>query len=62
MKFTCHAVVSGSQVVKWVIRGADRSYKGSFLDALKDRVRLEHPGAEFEESTSIQWGQESMPS
>lgn len=60
MKFTCHEVVSGTQVVKYLIRGEGRTYKGSFLDTLKDRVRLEYPAAEFEDSEQIQWGQESM--
>ncbi len=62
MKFTCHEVVSGSQVVKYVIRGEGRSYKGSFIDTLKDRVRLEYPDAEFEDSHQILWGQESLGS
>jgi hypothetical protein len=62
MKFTCHEVVSGSQVVKYLIRGEGRTYKGSFLDTLKDRVRLEYPAAEFEDSESIPWGQESLGS
>ena len=53
MKFTCHEVTSGTQVVKYLIRGEGRTYKGSFLDTLKDRVRLEYPAAEFEDSDPI---------
>lgn len=60
MKFFCHEVVSGTQVVKYLIRGEGRIYKGSFFETLKDRVRLEYPNAEFENSDPIPWGQESM--
>ena len=60
MLFTCHAIVDGTQIVKWVIRGEGRSYKGVFIDALKGRVLLEHPDAKFEDSTDIPWGQEAL--
>ena len=57
MKFTCHPIVDDrGNVIKWVITGCDRVYRGGFLDALKDRVRLEYPNAEFEDSDPIPWG------
>ena len=58
MKFTCHAVTDHGQIMKWVIVGFDRTFRGPFLDALKDRVLFEFPGAEFEEGPDIPWGME----
>lgn len=59
MKFTCHAIVDAQgATLKWFITGCDRVYRGSFLETLKDRVRLEFPAAEFEEGKPIPWGSE----
>jgi hypothetical protein len=59
MKFTCHAIVDAQgTTLKWLITGCDRVYRGSFLDTLKDRVRLEFPAAEFEDGAGIPWGSE----
>ena len=56
--FICHPVVDDKgNIIKWHIEGGDRRYRGVFLDALKDRVRLEYPDAEFEEGDSVYWGQ-----
>ena len=59
MKFTCSAVVDAQGVtIKWLITGCERVYRGSFLETLKDRVRLEFPAAEFEDGKPIPWGSE----
>jgi hypothetical protein len=57
MLFICHPVVDDKGCpIKWRIEGGDRRYRGVFLGALKDRVRLEHPDAEFEDGDPIPWG------
>lgn len=61
MKFTCHPIIDAQgNTLKWVITGCDRVYRGSFLDTLKDRVRLEFPAAEFEERDPVPWGSERL--
>ena len=60
MKFACHPIVDKGHTIKWLITGCDRVYRGVFLESLKDRVRLEFPSAEFEESKSIPWGQDTQ--
>lgn len=61
MKFTCHAIVdTKGNPIKWFITGCGRVYRGSFLDTLKDRVRLEFPAAEFEEGKPIPWGSDRL--
>jgi len=57
MKFICHPVVDDKgNAIKWRIEGGDRRYRGVFLEALKDRVRLEYPDAEFDEGDPVSWG------
>lgn len=56
MKFKCHAIVDKGHIIKWLILGCDRRYQGGFLGALKDRVRLEFPDAEFEAGEDLPWG------
>jgi len=59
-KFTCHSVLYNNNPISWCILGEGRFYKGAFLDAVKNRARLEFPSAEFEESFSITWGEEPL--
>jgi len=59
-KFTCHTISDGhpssGKTIGWCIVGQGRFYKGGFLLPLKNRVRLEFPDAEFEESFGVEWG------
>jgi hypothetical protein len=57
MTFTCHPIVDDKgNTIKWFIEGCGRGYRGGFLEALKDRVRFEHPDAEFVDGDPIPWG------
>jgi hypothetical protein len=62
MKFTCHAISDGrpynGSTIGWCIVGEGRFWKGVFLEAVKGRVSLEFPQAQFEESFGIEWGEE----
>jgi hypothetical protein len=58
MKFICQPIVDKEHTIKWIIIGGERAFRGTLLEPLKDRVRLEFPEAEFEESKGVPWGQE----
>lgn len=56
-KFNCHSVLIDGKPTMYVIRGNGRFYKGGFLDALKGRVQLEYPDAEFEWARDLDWSE-----
>lgn len=61
-KFTCHAVTDShpynTGVLGWCVVGNGRFFKSSFRSVALDKVKLEFPDAEFEDSFSIEWGEQ----
>jgi hypothetical protein len=60
MRFSCHPVLNQGQVIKYCALGEGRFYKSMSRDSLLNRVRLEFPDAELEDSFSIHWGEENL--
>jgi len=56
-KFTCHSVMSNKSPISYCIIGEGRFYKGTFLESVKGRVRLEYPMAEFRDSFDVDWSE-----